>query len=56
MENKKNNTQGGKRIGAGRPKGGSLYGEPTKPIRVPLSKVTVIMEWLKNYEKQRNIK
>lgn len=51
MENKKNNTRGGKRIGAGRPKGGSLYGEPTKPIRVPLSKVLVVMEWLKNYEK-----
>lgn len=31
--------QGGKRQGAGRPKGRNLYGEATKPIRIPLSRV-----------------
>ena len=38
--------QGGKRIGAGRPKGRNAYGEATKPIRIPLSRVTEVMRFL----------
>lgn len=30
---------GGKRIGAGRPKGKNRYGEATKPLRIPLSRI-----------------
>lgn len=33
---------GGKRSGAGRPRGRNLYGEPTKPLRVPVSKVEAV--------------
>ena len=29
--------RGGKREGAGRPKGTGRFGEPTKPLRVPVS-------------------
>ena len=35
-------SRGGKRIGAGRPKGLNLYGEATKPLRVPLSKIEAV--------------
>ena len=35
-------SHGGKRIGAGRPKGKSSYGEPTKPLRIPLSHVNAV--------------
>jgi DNA polymerase V len=31
--------RGGKRQGAGRPKGRNLYGEATKPIRIPVSRI-----------------
>jgi hypothetical protein len=31
--------RGGRRIGAGRPKGSGRYGEPTVPVRGPKSKV-----------------
>lgn len=37
---------GGKRAGSGRPKGSSAWGEPTKAIRVPVSKVDYIRTWL----------
>lgn len=43
--------QGGKREGAGRPKGRNIYGEATKPIRVPLSKIQDIKAFLKNGNK-----
>lgn len=33
---------GGKRVGAGRPKGRNVYGESTKAIRVPLSRLDEI--------------
>jgi DNA polymerase V len=37
-------TRGGKRIGAGRPKGTGKFGEPTVPVRVPVSLVGEVAE------------
>lgn len=37
---------GGKRIGSGRPKGSNTWGESTKAIRVPISKVDAVKNWL----------
>ena len=37
---------GGKRIGAGRPNGKNKYGETTKPVRIPVSKVDAVMSFL----------
>jgi len=37
---------GGKRIGAGRPKGRNAYGETTKPIRIPLSRIQEVTAFL----------
>lgn len=37
---------GGSREGAGRKKGTGRFGEPTKVMRVPQSKVTIIQAWL----------
>lgn len=37
---------GGKRQGAGRKPGRGPHGEPTKVMRIPLSKVTLIKQWL----------
>ncbi len=39
-------THGGKRKGAGRPKGRNAYGEATKPIRIPMSRITEVMAFL----------
>ena len=39
--------RGGARPGAGRPKGQGPYGEATKPIRIPLSKVDQVMQYIK---------
>ncbi|PJD91405.1 MAG: DNA polymerase V [Legionella sp.] len=39
-------TSGGKRIGSGRPKGSNTWGEPTNAIRVPVSKVDAVKNWL----------
>lgn len=39
-------TRGGKREGAGRPPGRNAYGEATKPIRIPLSKVDAVKTFL----------
>ena len=39
---------GGKRGGAGRPKGRNVYGEATKPIRIPLSRITEVMAFLEH--------
>lgn len=48
---------GGAREGAGRKKGSGLYGEETKVIRVPLSKVKVIKDWLSHQaEVEKQIK
>lgn len=41
-------THGGKRSGAGRPKGRNTYGEATKPIRVPLSRLPEIRHFLES--------
>lgn len=38
--------RGGKRIGAGRPTGTGIFGEETKPVRVPVSKVNLVREFL----------
>lgn len=37
---------GGKRTGAGRPKGRNQYGEATKPLRVPISRVEDVRTFL----------
>ena len=37
---------GGKRLGAGRPKGSNAYGEPTVPIRIPQSQVISVKAFL----------
>lgn len=39
-------THGGKRSGAGRPKGRNLWGEATQPLRVPISKIDAVMQFL----------
>jgi len=46
------NTHGGSRIGAGRKKGSSAYGEPTKVLRVPESLVTTVTQLLDYKKKQ----
>jgi len=46
---KKDNTHGGARSGAGRPKGTGKYKEPTKAIRVPEGSITYIKEFLETY-------
>lgn len=40
------NTHGGKRPGAGRKTPASPYGEKTKVMRIPESKVTLVKDWL----------
>lgn len=48
--------RGGKRLGAGRPKGSGKFNEPTRAIRVPESSVTYIEEFLGHYpENIKNI-
>jgi DNA polymerase V len=42
---------GGKRSGAGRPKGCNLYGEATKPIRLPLSRIEEVKAFLQHGSK-----
>ncbi|HEX4044480.1 MAG TPA: translesion error-prone DNA polymerase V autoproteolytic subunit [Gammaproteobacteria bacterium] len=39
---------GGKRKGAGRPKGHSQYGESTKPIRLPISLIPNILNYVEH--------
>ncbi len=41
-------SRGGKRPNAGRPKGTGKYGEQTKPIRIPVSKLDEVMALLLN--------
>ena len=40
-------SHGGKRTGAGRPKGLNVYGESTKPIRIPLSRIHAVNALIK---------
>jgi DNA polymerase V len=42
--------RGGKRVGAGRPKGSGKYGEPTKAMRVPQSLADQLDPILKNWK------
>jgi DNA polymerase V len=44
--------RGGARVGAGRKKGSSIYGEPTKAIRVPESLLATVTELLEYKKKQ----
>ena len=39
-------TRGGARLGAGRPSGQGKFGEVTRPIRVPVSKIDSIMNFI----------
>jgi DNA polymerase V len=41
-------SHGGQRENAGRPKGRNKYGEATKPIRIPISRIDDIKAFLKN--------
>ena len=43
-------SRGGKRKGAGRPRGGGLYGEETKPVRIPISMVDRVLRFVRNKE------
>lgn len=38
--------RGGARYGAGRPRGSGTWGEPTKPMRIPLSLVAEVENFL----------
>lgn len=51
-EPKQKAKHGGKRAGAGRKTPASPYGEKTKVMRVPESKVTLVKEWLLQQAKQ----
>jgi len=53
VENKANSdsVHGGARLGAGRKKGSGRFGEPTKVLRVPESKVATVKAWLKVQQK-----
>ena len=42
------NSHGGKRPGAGRPKGKGPYGEETKPIRIPINLIKPVMKFINN--------
>lgn len=42
-------TRGGKREGAGRKKGTGKFGEPTKPIRVPVKDVDNVFRFIRNH-------
>lgn len=38
--------RGGQRTGAGRPQGSGKFGEPTQAIRVPVSQVEIVLDWV----------
>ncbi|MBX7067534.1 MAG: translesion error-prone DNA polymerase V autoproteolytic subunit [Parachlamydiales bacterium] len=40
--------RGGKRMGAGRPRGTGKFGEPTKPIRIPISDLEKALRCIQN--------
>jgi DNA polymerase V len=42
----KHMTHGGKRDGAGRPKGRNQWGEPTQPLRIPQSQLEAVKQFL----------
>lgn len=39
--------KGGKRKGAGRKTGSGKYGEPTTPVRIPVSLVDIVLNFVK---------
>lgn len=39
-------SHGGKRTGAGRPKGRNQWGEPTQPLRIPVSQIASVKHFL----------
>lgn len=41
-------SRGGKRMGAGRPLGSNKYGEPTKVVRLPISRIDEVKIYLEN--------
>ena len=41
-------THGGKRTGSGRPRGSNIWGESTKSIRLPISKIPAVQAFLEN--------
>lgn len=41
-------SRGGARPGAGRPKGKGKFGEVTKPVRIPLSRVEEVLEYIES--------
>jgi len=43
-------SKGGARVGAGRPKGQGKYKEPTKPMRIPESKIEKILDYIEGIE------
>lgn len=47
-------SRGGKRKGAGRPKGSGKYGEPTKTVRLPISLIDEVMEYIQNKLQERH--
>lgn len=49
MQSKKTLTKGGKRTGAGRPKGRNAYGEATQPVRIPLSLLDPVEKLLQDF-------
>jgi len=48
--------KGGIRSGAGRPKGRNAYGEPTQPIRIPLSLLEPVDKLLQDFSRLRKSK
>lgn len=48
------NSHGGKRAGAGRKKGSGHYGEQTKRVRVPESRLPEIEDWLEQLKQGRS--
>lgn len=48
-------THGGKRGGAGRPKGSNAYGESTYPLRVPLSRIEEVKAYLTKNKSHKSI-
>ena len=46
-------SHGGKRAGAGRPVGKNKYGEATKPVRLPISKIDAVHAFLANKQTSR---
>ncbi len=45
--------RGGKRKGAGRPKGTGKFGEPTKAVRLPISMIDDVLEFIKRKKKAK---